>query len=281
LLVGGSSCSAYGLTITDCDKQFTLQAEQTLRLEMLYTPRFDQEVSKVNIFMVTESGVEVSHVEVRVPYHILSYVRWKGFTWLVWGRVELLLTELMILVSTVLGGGVFVLLIWTDWTLLREAQFSVPTVDDSPLPIKLTEDEPIVLDYIASKSTADMEGSSEEYAAVCQPTREPCLKVPNPEYFKAPKKKIKEAKIHSEFNAEKPPKQTPVEETKVVATNTLIMQSKTKRSRTNDFECDTTSSLADQQNMEDESSEVYLDTYRLKQLFAGPCCEWVTLQELS
>lgn len=283
LLVGGSSCSAYGLTIPACDKQFTMQAQETLRLEMHYTPRFDQEVSQINILMVTEAGVEVSYVEVRVPYHILSYVRWKGFTWLVWGRVELLLTELMILVSTVLGGGVFVLLIWTDWTVLREAHYTVPLLDDSPLPMKLTEDEPIVLDYIASKcTTADIEEvrPSEEYATVYQPTRAPCSEVPAPERYKAPKKKIKEAKIHSEFNAEKPPKQAPVE-AKVVATNTLILQSKAKRNRPTDFESDTTSSLADQQIIEDESSEVYLDTYRLKQLFAGPCCEWVPLQELS
>lgn len=299
--VAGAGCSAFGLTVEACDRQLTMQAKETIRLNMYYTPRFNQELSYVKVLVFTESGVQVVTVEVRVPYPALSYIRSRSFSWLVWERCELIVTELVILASALLGGGIFAMLIWVDWGLLREETAHHPATCKletdasvcSSTPMETFELAPKpfefplkATDVILEQETSSSEAPTPPIALVL--SEDPVLsEAPAPEPInivlakpsKPPKKKIKEAKIYTDFKATNPMRKAPSKtETKFIATNQLIMLPKTKKSRTIDIESDTSTSFAEANALDDEA--IYLDTYKSNELFGGPCEEWVSQQEL-
>jgi hypothetical protein len=299
LLVGGSGCSAFDLTIKDCHTQFTLQPKETLKLAMQFSPRFYQEVSMVGIWTVTEAGVQVVDVELKVPFLMLSYVRWRRFNWLIWDWPQLIMTELAIVLSAGLGGGVFTLLIWMDLTLMWEAEVIVKpckvsddldtsstgaletTDKDSPSPPK-SETAPEVEAF--SLSHASTRPASEELAGLEVPAPEPVVTSKQP---KARKKKIKEAKIHSDFKAKELPKLSSTEP-KVVATNQFILQSKPRQIKPTTPPLvpspppitQPLSRVLSHDRTPKLSEETYLDTYKLSQLFSGPTYEATSVQEL-
>jgi hypothetical protein len=301
LLVGGSGCSDFDLTIKDCQAQFTLQAKETLKLAMQFSPRFYQEVSVITLWIVTEAGVQTADVELKMPFLMLSYVRWRRFNWLIWDWPQLVMTELVIVLSAVLGGGVFTLVIWMDLTLMWEPELitkpqSCKASDnldssstgvheaadkDSPSPPK-SETAPDVEAFSLSGTSA--RPASEELAAFEVPAPEPVMTSKQP---KAPKKKIKEAKIHSEFKAKKLPKLSS-SEPKVVATNQFILLTKSRALKhatpplvpspppLTEPLCRLLSSYGSP----DVTEETYLDSYKLNKLFSGPAYEATSLQEL-
>jgi len=298
LHVGGVGCSAYGLTIPNCDQQIILKGKETVRLELQYTPKFDQELSVMKLFAITESGVEVTNLEVRVPYHMLSYIRWRRFSWLVWEKFELVVTELVILLSAMLGGGVFALLIWVDWWILREARVIPHEFLLRQSEFKHSETQSTGMQEIGegdSPSPPKVEMTPDHETSASETCLTPKIKpaedtsnaeTPAPEPLnvslkqrKPPKKKIKEAKIHVEFKANQSQKPA-VPEQKVIATNQLIMQSKSKKHKMTDMESDTSTSFAEQAAALEEDLDLYLDMYKLNKLFSGPSLEWVSQQEL-
>lgn len=169
ILLNGHSCSAFGISLSNCFENTPLGVGQIITTKLLYTPDFQQQVTKITLLVVTDRGLTEARVEFKVDEAVLNEFNFKTYRRYRWSRLELMQTEVVVLFGLILGYGIFVYLLVEDYRLssllnekkLKEANDFKETIlakeiqeaneADELIAKKLTE----AIEYIEAKELAD------------------------------------------------------------------------------------------------------------------------------
>jgi len=275
VLINGHSCQAFGIKITECVHDYTMLPNHYLMLKLVYSPNFQQETVMSTLTVVTERGLIEKDLEIKIDEEVLKEYNFKSYKWYRWTKIELLETEVAVLIGLMIGYGTMAYLVVEDRRLskLVTQQKAAKKVREEQ--VKSTVSEALSVQTDKSKEIA----ATEEPKEIAPIT--PVLKKPQE------KKKNHKNKVFShKFSVSVP--SFPVSEVPfAVVTNAkaefpgdcipVRCDSESKDSDTStSYKAGSTTPHSEEEGSED----YFVDTYKFKALFAGPRSEFVSLVEL-
>jgi hypothetical protein len=286
ILLNGHSCSAFGITISDCSEEITLGPGRSHLTQLTFKPNLQQETTQVTLLVVTDRGFTEAKAEFRVGMEVFEGSSHRTYRSHNWTKTELLVVEVVVLISLSVGYAVMLLL------LIENLKFDMAR-SEAELKKRLAENE------LRRKERADQLKKVQVQPVIISEVVKPV------EFKKRAKPRPKASKVSVSFvkeparGADKPldapacdatllpssatPKHFQTNSNQSTA-SVQVRRAAPKRfdSESKDSDASTCyqAGFTTPPSEEETTEDVFVDTYKFKALFAGPSTDVISLAEL-
>lgn len=114
VLLNGHSCSAIGISLSDCFEDVPLASGKSISTQLVYSPNSKQEGTTAALLVVTDRGLSEVKLEFKVDQALYNEPDFKSYKWYRWIKTEQLEAEIVVLIGMMLGYGIFLYLLFED-----------------------------------------------------------------------------------------------------------------------------------------------------------------------